>query len=428
MSRVEHPGASALNWPESPAGGTLGDGRFAWATDRPANRQELGEIVARRVAEGHAIYPQGGQTALDYGGIPGKPGVAIDLRSLNLIVDYPAADMTITVEAGITLERLREVLGEQGQRLGVEAPQADRATLGGIYATNTSGPRRFGLGRPRDQIIGIRYVDPTGQEIKGGGRVVKNVAGYDLPKLMTGSMGTLGIITELTLKVRPQPEASALAWVRFRRLSEAVQAIERLGTSGTRPVAIELLNVHAASQIGQAGNLPIEEWVVVIGFEDNATSVAWQLDRLTIELGRTDLIFLQGDQAEPLWKALVESPADPAATLSFTANLKPSAALGFVANLDPGLWSAQVHAGNGIVRGLWLGEPDQDVVTPEMERLRAEAAKLGGSLTLPRCPTAWKDRLKVWGDPRPDWLIAERIKAALDPSGVFNPGRFVGQI
>ena len=417
-----------MDWPETSAAGTLGDGRSASATDRPTTVEELCQTVARRVDEGHAIYPRGGATALDFGGIPGKPGVAVDLRGLDRVIDYPAADMTITVEAGITLDGLRSVIADQGQRLAVEAPEPGRATLGGIYATNTSGPRRFGLGRPRDQIIGVKYVDAEGNLIKGGGRVVKNVAGYDLPKLLTGSMGTLGIIAELTLKVRPKPEASSLAWVRFRRLADATQAIERLNTSGTRPVAIELLNAPAARRAGRADELPVEEWVLAVGFEDNAASVAWQVDRLMIELGRTDLVVRQGDDSAGLWSSLVESQAATDGPLTFSANLKPSSLPKFVQGLDPARWEVQAHAGNGIVRGHASGEADLDTLGPEVERLRSEARKLGGSLTLPRCPTAWKDRLKVWGDPRGDWAIAERVKAALDPSGVLNPGRFVGKI
>ena len=313
----------------------------------------------------------------------------------------------------------------QGQRLGIEAPSADRATLGGIYATNANGPRRFGLGRPRDQIIGIRYVDPTGQIIKGGGRVVKNVAGYDLPKLLTGSMGTLGIIAELTLKVRPLPEASALAWIRFRRLADAVLAIDRLNTSGTRPIAIELLSSLAAREVGRAVELPVEDWVVVVGFEDNAASVAWQLDRLTIELGRTDLVFVQGEATAPLWSALVDVHAAELGPLTFLANLKPSAALGFVAGIDPARWAIQAHAGNGIVRGHWIGDGSLETIAPEIERLRAEAVHLGGNLTLPRCPTDWKAQLQVWGQPRGDWAISARIKQALDPNNLLNPGRFL---
>ncbi len=416
------------HWPETPAAGMLGDGRFALATDRPSTLDDLREIVARRVLEGHAIYPQGGATALDYGGIPARPGVAVDIRGLDRVVDYPAADMTITVEAGITLDRLQKVLAEQGQRLALEAPQGDRATLGGIFATNASGPRRFGLGRARDQIIGVRYVDPQGQTIKGGGRVVKNVAGYDLPRLLTGSMGTLGVIAEMTLKVRPMPEASALAWVRFRRLIDAAQALDRLNASATRPVAIELLNAEGAKRVGRAGDLPVDEWVVVLGFEDNAASVAWQLDRLTLELGRTDLIFFRDEESGPLWSALVDSQAVEEGPLTIAINLKPSASLSYFPGLEPSRWAIQAHAGNGIIRAHLLEETTLEEIAPEVDRLRAEAVNLGGNLTLPRCPTPWKDRLRVWGHPRGDWAMAEKVKAALDPGGALNPGRFVGRI
>jgi glycolate oxidase FAD binding subunit len=420
--------APELNWPETSTGGVLGDGRFARATERPSTIEELGEVVARRASEGQSLYPQGGSTALDYGGIPRKPGVAIDLRGLDRVVDYPAADMTITVEAGITLEALRRTLAEQGQRLMLDAPQSERATLGGIYATNASGPRRFGFGRARDQIIGIRFVNAAGEVIKGGGRVVKNVAGYDLPKLLTGSVGTLGIIAELTLKVRPLPEASALAWIRFHRLADAAQAIDRLNTSATRPVAIELLNRPAASLVGRTGDLPVEDWVVVVGFEDNAESVAWQLDRLTLELGRTDLVFRQGEDSASLWTALVDSQAADIGPLTLAINLRPSTALSFLPALDPARWAIQSHAGNGIIRAHLRGEAGLESIAPEVDRLRLEAVRLGGNLTLPRCPTAWKERLRVWGQPRADWSMAEKVKDALDPHGVLNPGRFVGTI
>ena len=157
------------------------------------------------------------------------------------------------------LSALSAILAGQSQRLLVDAPFPDRATLGGIYATNTSGPRRFGAGRPRDQIIGVSFVTSEGVVVKGGGRVVKNVAGYDLPKLLTGSMGTLGIITQLTLKVRPIPEKSAIAWVCFRNLEAVSEALDRLNVSETRPMAVELLNSSAARLIGQRTGLPTAE-------------------------------------------------------------------------------------------------------------------------------------------------------------------------
>ena len=231
---------AAQSWPDPASGSPLGDGRHAHATIRPESIESLCQAVREQVALGHAIYPQGGCTALGYGGIPGRPGVAIDTRSLGRVIEYPHADMTITVEAGITAEALRQVLAEQNQRLQIDVPQADRATLGGVFATNTCGPRRFGLGRPRDQIIGVGFVTSEGALVKGGGRVVKNVAGYDFPRLLTGSLGTLGIIAQMTLKVRPLPEASAVLWVRYTQPDAAGRRARRpehlrIASRRTRP-------------------------------------------------------------------------------------------------------------------------------------------------------------------------------------------------
>jgi glycolate oxidase FAD binding subunit len=415
-----------LTWPDSFTGGTLGDGRPASFTDRPQSLDDLRQVVTERVAQGLAIYPQGGGTALDYGGIPRAPGVAVDTRALDQVIDYPAADMTITVQAGITLAALLTVLAEKGQRLQVDAPQAGRATLGGVYATATSGPRRFGAGRPRDQIIGVSFVTADGAVVKGGGRVVKNVAGYDFPKLLTGSLGTLGVITQLTLKVRPIPESSALVWAAIADPAALDPLLDRLNTSATRPIALELLNPSAAQRAGEPLGLPIGRWVLTIGFEDNAQSVAWQVDRIRGELGAAEVAVRENADAESLWSALIEFPAlDLGGPISFTANLKPSSVVGFVRELDPARWAVQAHAGNGIVRGHLLGTAEVDALVPELARVRARAVHGGGNLILPRCPTAWKSVLPVWGEPRADWALGQRVKQALDPKGVMNPGRFV---
>jgi glycolate oxidase FAD binding subunit len=415
-------------WPDSFEGGTLGDGRPASFTDRPESLDALRQAVVRRVAEGLAVYPQGGCTALDYGGIPGAPGVALDTRALKQVIDFPAADMTITVQAGITMRALGAVLAGEQQRLLVDAPQGGRATLGGVYATNASGPRRYGAGRPRDQIIGVSFVNAEGAVVKGGGRVVKNVAGYDFPKLLTGSMGTLGIITQLTLKVRPMPEASALVWAWLGGGADLGGILDCLNTSATRPIALELLNPSGAQRVGEALGLPAGGWALAVGFEDNAASVAWQVDRLRDELGKPEIVVREGAAAEPLWSALTDFPAIEAGPVSFTANVLPSSVAALVQGLDPGRWAIQAHAGNGIVRGHLLGPIELGVLAPEIDRLRAESVRSGGNLILPRCPTAWKAGLRVWGEPRPDWALMERVKLAFDPKGVMNPGRFVGTI
>jgi glycolate oxidase FAD binding subunit len=415
-------------WPDSPEAGTLGDGRHALATFRPISVEDVCQTVREQVANGAAIYPQGGRTSIDYGGPPRRPGVVIDTTGISRSIDFPFADMTITVEAGMTLAALRSILAAQHQRVLVDAPHADRATLGGIYATNTSGPRRFSAGRPRDQIIGVSFVTSDAVVVKGGGRVVKNVAGYDFPKLLTGSMGTLGIITQMTLKVRPIPEASALVWVPCWNPRTLADTLDQLNTSATRPVALELLNGSGAKAVGQGLGLPTGQGIIVIGYEDNAASVRWQLDKLKTELARSDFAVLEGADAEPLWRALTEFQAARVEAVSFVANLRPSSLASFVDGLDPHRWSAQAHAGSGIVRAHAQGDWTLESMAQAIEKHRRIATLDGGSLILSCCLTEWKERLRVWGEPRGDWSVAERVKAALDPHGAMNPGRFVGGI
>src|SRR5688572_16099651 len=211
---------------------------------------------------------------------PMKPGAAVDLRGLDRVIDYPARDMTITVQAGITIARLRDVLKAEGQQLPVDVPFPDRATLGGAVATNASGPRRFGHGTLRDYVIGISVINDRGEEVKGGGRVVKNVAGYDLMKLYTGSLGTLGVITQLTLKVKPLPEA--VAAIAYGCPPDALDAVLNrvLPTTATRPTVLSLANEPAGTLLG----LRPMPCTLVVAFEEKASTVAWQVSRLAAEL------------------------------------------------------------------------------------------------------------------------------------------------
>jgi glycolate oxidase FAD binding subunit len=400
----------------------------AHASFEPPDPEALCATVRQQVALGHAIYPQGGRTSLDYGGTPGRPGVAIGTTAISRLIDYPHADMTITVEAGMTLGTLGAILAREQQRLLLDAPFPDRATLGGIYATNTSGPRRFGAGRPRDQIIGVSFVTSQGVVVRGGGRVVKNVAGYDLPKLLTGSLGTLGIITQLTLKVRPIPERSAVAWACFRTHQAAVDTLDRLNVSETRPIAIELLNAPAAAAVAESRGLPSGQTTLAIGYEESARAVSWQLDRLKNELKHSDLTIVDENQTSPLWSSLIEFQAMAIGPLSFVANVRPSSVVSFVASLDPSIWTVQAHAGNGIVQAHAQGEWARERALDQIAEHRRTAVADGGNLIVSRCPSEWKEAIRVWGEPRADWAISERVKASLDPHHAMNPGRFVGKI
>src|SRR5262249_26310897 len=142
---------------------------------QPSSVAELGDLVRRAAAEGQAIYPLGGRTMLDLGLPPTRPGLAIDLRRFDAVIDYPARDMTVTVQAGLTVAKLQALLAAENQRLPIDVPHAEQATLGGALAANVSGPRRYGFGTLRDYVIGISVVNDEGQEVKAGGRVVKNV-------------------------------------------------------------------------------------------------------------------------------------------------------------------------------------------------------------------------------------------------------------
>jgi glycolate oxidase FAD binding subunit len=407
--------------------------------ERPQTVAEVGDLVRRAAAEGQALYPLGGRTLLDIGLPPTRPGLAIDLRALSAVIDYPARDMTITVQAGITLAKLQALLATENQRLPIDVPQPERATLGGAVAANVSGPRRYGFGTLRDYVIGIHTVNDEGQEVKAGGRVVKNVAGYDLCKLHTGALGTLGIISQITLKLRPLPESKAL--VTFGCETAALsRLLDQLHATRTRPVCLDVLNNLAARWLVQDAGLALPEarWVIVLGFEDNGDAVGWQVRQLLKEIAPGDIQGLEaraGHASEPLWHSLVEFTASggrqpPDLSVSFKANLLPQAVAAFcqqAAALSESI-RLHAHAGSGIVSGHLIGDLTLERVAAMLKELTDTAVRAEGNLVLPRCPVEWKRELPVWGRPRGDFWLMRQVKEKLDPRGLFNPGRFVDGI
>jgi glycolate dehydrogenase FAD-binding subunit len=206
-------------------------------TDSPANSDEVAACVRHACESATPLYPIGGGTSLDFG-LPAKAdGRGLSLGKLNRVIDYPARDMTVTVEAGVTMQALEELLTKERQRLPVDVPNAERATIGGVIATNWNGPRRYGESSLRDFVIGISAVDGRGLAFKGGGRVVKNVAGYDFCKLLTGSLGTLGVITQVTLRLKPIPEQSALVACSLPDVAVAEKVLAALVSSQVTPTA-----------------------------------------------------------------------------------------------------------------------------------------------------------------------------------------------
>jgi len=401
-----------LNDPHSPIESTV----------VPETLDDLCGIVRESATSGRAVYPFGGRTMFDLGHAPVKSGTAIDMRSLNAVIDYPARDMTITVQAGMTIGRLHEILAAERQRLPVDVPLPDRATLGGAIATNASGFRRFGLGTFRDYIIGISAVNDQGVEIKAGGRVVKNVAGYDLMKLFTGSLGTLGIITQVTLKLKPEVEANALMTLPVT-LDQADTILDVMGRTRTRPVGVDLLDPRAASRCLSL----TDSWVMLVALEDNAEAVAWQINQFREELPeslRSSVKTLDSESGSVM-SALRDFPLMEGPTLSFTANMLSSAVPDFCKAASAAMLRA--HACNGIVEG-HLEDVTRDQATELLTILGRKAEAGRGNLIVTRCPAEWKATLPIWGRSTPDRTLMKAVKLKLDPGNVFNPGRFVDGI
>lgn len=402
---------------------------------QPQSIAELTDQVRRCAAEGQAIYPLGGRTMLEFGLPPTRKGFAIDLRGLAQVIDYPARDMTITVQAGITMAQLQTHLRGEQQRLPIDIPLADQATLGGALTTNMSGPRRYGFGTLRDYVIGISVVNDEGQEVKAGGRVVKNVAGYDLCKLYTGSLGTLGIITQVTLKLKPVPGQSTLVLLPCPG-AKLGALLDQLHATQTRPACLSACSPGTPAALPgwpESVAPPADYWSILVGFEDNPETVAWQVEQLRREvtpLGIDCEGSWTGAAAEPLWTALANFPLALSSPLTFKANLLPQATAAFCqqAAQRSEVRCLLAHAGNGIVVGHGVGDLTLDRAQAMLKSLQASAVAAQGNLVLLRCPPAWKQTLPVWGAPRGDsWLMRE-IKNKLDPHRRFNTGRFVDGI
>ncbi len=378
---------------------------------RPGSTAELSEIVRSAAGDNFGLFPIGGGTMMHVGRPPSRSGIGVDLTAMNEVVEYPARDMTITVQAGMTVDRLRQILSAERQRLPIDIPFARRATIGGSIAAHLSGPRRFGFGTLRDYVIGLRFIDDHGHEVQGGGRVVKNVAGYDLCKLHTGAFGSLGIITQVTLKLRPLPETHACASFSCPRGALA-EVLNRLHATATRPVYVEVQ--------GEA-----DQCRLTVGFEENASAVAWQIDQIQHEFPGTAMQVIHGDAADDRVQMMTES-IHASAVWSWKASLRSSAVAGFVQDLSERGFVWQSHALSGIVWGRAAGDMPLEQAIDELTRLRRAAEDSQGSVIVWRCPSAWKAKLDLYGPDRPDGRLMRAIKRQVDPHDRFNPGRFIG--
>lgn len=395
-----------------------------------AHATDVAGVVEAACAAQRAVYPVGGATSLGLGASACDSGVVLTLEKLNQRIDYPSRDLTITVEAGMTMAELATHLAVENQRLPIDVGGADSATVGGVVAANLSGPRRYGFGTMRDYLLGLTVVDGRGKVFSAGGRVVKNAAGYDLTRLMIGSLGTLGVITQVTLMVRPQPAVSAFAAIPLPSFEKAESLLESLRGSSLEPVAIELVAGDRLLE-GPAPEAAATLWV---GFESSEIEVRWMLDVASqlcrehgLEIAMTDA----PDLVESIWRELTEraaivQPDRRDTTLSVEVTVLPSKTVAAAVRLrqvDPSV-SLQCRAGNGVLVGQFSCEPDR--AGRLAAEIRTAATELGGRAVVTAYPPESRlDQQTVWGPAGQEMRVMQRIKQQFDPQGILNPGRFI---
>jgi glycolate oxidase FAD binding subunit len=392
---------------------------------RPGSVDEVARIMTLAASEGLAVAPRGSGSALDLGTPPARVDLALDLSRLTGIMEYVPADMVATVQAGVRLDVLGRELGKHGQMLALDPYGGLSRTAGGVLACGASGQRRFRYGTGRDLLLGARFVQADGTVTWGGSKVVKSVTGYDVPKLLAGSLGTLGVIVEATLRLHPVQPASGSWLFAFTSRVAAAAFVASVLASSLEPDRLAWLNAAALARVGLTG----PEAGVAVSVGSVAEAVSSQGAALASLASDQDGRASTLDDA--FWPALGSALAGPVVVkvaseirrLAFWADeLEKTFARG-------GLSVAVVgEAGNGIFRAAADGRvpPEtwaREIVAPLREGLAGE----GGSLVVERAPVELKRAVDVWGPvPEPSLTVMKRLKAEFDPRGILNRGRFVG--
>src|SRR5712691_9490753 len=393
------------------------DGIPAQQVIEPGSPEELSRVLRAADAAGLAVIPRGGGTKLGWGLPPRRTDLILSTARLNRVIEHAWADMTATIEAGCTVAALQRTLAEHGQRLALDPLWPERATIGGILSTNDSGALRVRYGSLRDLIIGVTLALPDGTLAKSGGKVVKNVAGYDLPKLATGALGTLGVITRAVFRVHPLPkEICTLACI----CDDAAEAQRLVLAVQDSKLA------HSALQIRCGGKAQPR---VDVLFEATQAGLAAQTEQLK-SIAR-NIIFLDSNSEvwnarQELYSAVKADGANFAIVKFSTLPGQPANTIGALTSLcaDAVRWSAVVQA-TGI--GCVCLQGEGPAIESALRSLRRNPEGTEGSLVVHHPPAA-VCRMEAWGDAGDALPLMRAVKQQLDPKNTLNPGRFVGGI
>jgi glycolate oxidase FAD binding subunit len=386
---------------------------------RPATLDEAEDAIRQSAKEHLRLVFVGGGTELELGAPPTGLDAVLHTQGLRKVLEYAPLDQIVTVESGVTLAALQALLKEKRQMLALDPPWAERATLGGIVATNAFGPRRTRYGSVRDLIIGVTLIRADGTRAKGGGKVVKNVAGFDLPKLMVGSLGSLGLIGTVTFRLHPLPESSST--VVFSRASSAAvgRLMAELRKGQFEPSAVAALWSEGGLDLG-------------CRFEGFDAGVRKQRDHLARAAHQLDLPneVLDGSAADGFWSRQASVREAPAAVRAKLATL-PTDVPRVAAEVWPILRDA-LQAPRAVfypTLGLAFAAGnmrDAEVLASAVARARERLAVQGGHLVLHAAPTELRARTNVWGPAPSGAGLFRRVKDALDPEHRLATGRTLG--
>jgi glycolate dehydrogenase FAD-binding subunit len=354
----------------------------------PVKPQEVADLLAGAARENQAIVPVGGGRALGMGNVAERCDALLLTHRLDRVLSYRPADLTVTVEAGLTLEALAELTRGAGQMVALDAYGGPGHTVGGVLAAGWSGPQRLTFGPARDQVLGITVAVPRQGLLRLGGSQIKNVSGYDMPKLHVGALGTLGVIVEATLRARPLTAAGATLETAAGALESAWAAAERAMAQRSELIAVLVARDENRFRVLARLAGP------AAGVRAGVRGVGWH----EAEAGA--------------WESLLATRSTHWARISV-----PPAALPPLLGPLTGRWLAE--PGTGVAHWLDASEPS------EIASVRAAAEAAGGSLVLLAAPLATKRSLGAWGSPPSTVEVMRRLRMATDPDRILSPGRFL---
>ena len=392
----------------------------------PETQEQIGAVMRICHEAKATVAPCGAGTATSLGNAAPAAVVALDLKQLNRLMEHDHANLTATVEAGMPLRGLQTFLAEQKQFLPLDPAYSQRATLGGIVAANLNGVRRSSYGSIRDLVIGLKVVLASGECIKAGGKVVKNVAGYDMCKLFVGSLGTLGIITQITLRTSPIPERAAtlIASGTAAQVNDLSHAVV---DSPLLPAAVVLLNPLACEEMNH-GSSPCTLAVWSEGFAESVTRHVRDAQALAGRLGlATELI--EDNPHNRFWAAVGDFPLSPD-RIVFRLSVPHSATAAAIKTIES--WETNgfrpAMVADTMAGTVWIATPASDLAASQFAKMITYAREQRGHAVMLTAPRQFKESVDVWGPPPATLGLMRKIKAQFDPDGLLNPGRYIAAI